>query len=69
MTVGKGKYDDALTQAREACGAYSALLIVLDGKQGPGFACQTRVTQLESLPAILRTVADQMEADFKRGVI
>ena len=63
MALGPGKYDEALTRARKDCGATSAILIVLDGSKGAGFACQTTPLELGALPAILRQVADQIEAE------
>jgi hypothetical protein len=67
MTLGAGKYDDLLTAAREGAKATSAVLIVLDGEKGPGFSCQAPLAQTLTLPAILRFVADQVEADLRAG--
>ena len=41
MTVGAGgKYDTQLTEAKRQCEATSAVLIIIDGKYGSGFAVQ-----------------------------
>lgn len=60
--LGPGKYDDVLTTARERTGG-SCILIVIDGKQGSGFACQTDLMALQRLPQMLRHIADQIEKD------
>jgi hypothetical protein len=67
MSVGPGKYDDALTLARQQCGSSAAVLIVIKGESGPGFACQADLESIAKLPWILRNTADQIEADLKKG--
>ena len=67
MTIGAGKYDEQLTIAREACGSTAAMLIVVNGNRGPGFACQSDLVSMARLPAMLRFMADQIEADLKKG--
>lgn len=62
MAQGPGKYDDALTVAREACGSTAALLIVLNGRHGPGFSMQAEGKWVIAAPALLRAVADEIEA-------
>ena len=66
--IGPGKYDNEATAAREATGAAGVLLIVIGGERGNGFSCQaTQFDIVLRLPALLRTVADQIEADQKEG--
>ena len=65
--IGAGKYDDALTAARTLCGASAAALIVLSGESGSGFACHADIESLLKLPAMLRFMADEIEADLKEG--
>lgn len=65
MAVGPGKYDDILTEARRKAGAHGAILLVLDGSQGGGFACQITPEQSLQLPALLRGIADPVERDVK----
>lgn len=67
MSIGPGKYDDAMTLARKQCGSSAAALIVLKGESGPGFSCQADLETTLRLPAILRKVADDIEADLKKG--
>lgn len=66
--IGPGKYDYALTQAREMCGAKAAILIVFAGKQGSGFSVQVPLEILPKLPAFLRAVADDIEKDVTHDV-
>jgi hypothetical protein len=65
MAVGPGKYDEALTLARQACGATCAVLIVFDGKRGAGFSCQATPAMTLSLPEILRLMANSIEEDLR----
>lgn len=60
---GPGKYDDVLTAAREACDATAALLIVIDGRHGSGFAIEAPQAVIEILPNYLRDMADKIEKD------
>lgn len=60
---GPGKYDHLLTAAREAAGATGAVLMILDGDMGSGFSIQAPVETYGHLPAVLRMIADQVEAD------
>lgn len=63
MALGKGKYDDELTEALRRAGATRGVLIVFDGKGGPGFACQTTPLELMRLPEVLESLAAQMRQD------
>lgn len=64
MAIGPGgKYDKELTEVKRKCGATSALLVVLDGRRGPGFACQATLEHLSTLPEVLEAIAKQMRAD------
>lgn len=68
MAIGEGgKYDAELTLAKRVAGATGAVLIVLDGKRGPGFACQVTLEQLAGLPEVLEEIARQIRVD--RGYI
>jgi len=66
MPFGPGKYGDALTVARQLCGASSAILIVFDGEGGPGFSVQAPPGVLIDIPRVLRSTAEKIEADFKK---
>ncbi len=60
--AGPGKYDDACTAARQATRASTAILMVLRGDQGDGFAVQTLVPDIiPRIPELLRGVASQIE--------
>jgi len=69
MPFGPGKYDDALTAACAMCEATSALLLILDGKRGAGMACHSTIEEMLMLPAMLRHVADDIEATLAKGQI
>lgn len=64
MPIGRGKYDDACTLARKATGAAGVLLIVVEGKFGPGFSVQATPDVIKRLPALLRSLADGIERDI-----
>lgn len=63
MPMGGGKYEKALAIAARRAHATSAVLIILDGKRGPGFSIQATLEQLAALPEILEEVAQQIRAD------
>lgn len=60
--IGAGKYDEACTQARLLTNAAGVILIVYDGEHGDGFSAQLESTITTCIPAVLRQVADQIEA-------
>jgi len=64
MAIGKGKYDDLLTEAREKAKASGAVLIILDGEHGMGFSVQAPALMLARLPAMLRYTADMLDDDI-----
>ncbi len=64
MPRGGGKYDAACTQAREATEAEGVVLIVLHGSHGSGFSVQGSARVTHALPRLLRSMADQIEADL-----
>ena len=61
--IGPGKYDNLATYVREASGGKTVLVAVLLGKLGSGFSVQSSslVAAYETLPALLRAVADEIE--------
>lgn len=63
--IGKGKYDDILTKAREEAKAKSAILVIEDGEKGSSFCVQATLQFNLALPSILRDMADKIEADMK----
>ena len=63
MAIGPGKYDHLATFVRQQTDALAVILIVLDGDKGAGFSVQARGDVALSLPALLRRVADDIEAD------
>ncbi len=61
--LGPGKYDDLCTLVREGAKARGALVLVFGGARGSGFSVQADLATTLALPAILRKVAAQIEAD------
>jgi hypothetical protein len=61
MAMGPGKYDATCTQVRKELQADGVLLIVLGGKEGPGFSAQLSALDTLRIPQLLRMVADQIE--------
>jgi hypothetical protein len=60
MPEGPGKYDDYCERALIGFRARAVVLFVLDGTRGSGFSVNA-TEPLESLPRILRTIADECE--------
>ena len=69
MTVGPGVYDDEATAARESTHAQAVALIVIRGDKGSSFSCQAQEDVILDLPAVLRSLADQIEADAFKTVV
>lgn len=64
--IGPGKYDDEATIVRERTKARGVIVIVLGGDKGNGFAVQSEGLDLTAeMPAFLRAMADQIEADLR----
>ena len=66
MAIGPGKYDAECELARGMTGAQLCLLIVVGGKKGAGVSATAEVSNLHLIsttPALLRSVADQIERD------
>jgi hypothetical protein len=62
MAWGPGKYDDICTEVRVRTAAECAIVIIIGGNRGHGFAVQTFDMKIaEKLPELLRNVADQIE--------
>jgi hypothetical protein len=65
MAIGPGKYDDLCTYVREKAQADGAIVIVLGGEDGGGFACQAS----PAMTAELERMADQIRADLVRDSV
>ncbi|HEY2250949.1 MAG TPA: hypothetical protein VGH74_07795 [Planctomycetaceae bacterium] len=63
---GPGKYDDLATYCREQAESTGVLLILTNGKLGPGFAVQADAATLAVLPELLETIAAQLRTDRER---
>jgi hypothetical protein len=64
MAVGPGKYDDLCTLVREKTEADGVVVLVFDGNKGNGFSVQGPVSLTATLARVLRSMADQIEADL-----
>lgn len=62
MATGPGKYDDFATVVRIGTSAKAVIVIVVEGDKGSGFSVQAQEGMVLNLPAVLRRVADTMEA-------
>ena len=66
MAKGPGKYDALATYCRKRSNAETVVVLVLGGDQGAGCAVQSIDPEISrSLPALLRKVADDIEADTR----
>jgi hypothetical protein len=64
MTIGPGRYDEICTIVREDTSADLAIVIIVGGKNGDGFSCQTIDPMImERIPEMLETVAEQIRKD------
>lgn len=64
MALGAGKYDEMTSVMREIARAKGIVVLVFDGNEGSGFSAQMAPELLVTLPAMLRQLADQIEADL-----
>lgn len=64
MTIGKGKYDDALTLALKSVDATNGILLVFDGKHGGGFSVQGTMEVQHNVPALLEHLARTIRTDL-----
>jgi len=61
MALGPGKYDELCTLVREETRAEAALVIIINGKKGSGFSCQSEhFDALLKLPELLEDIAKQI---------
>ena len=68
MPIGAGKYDDLCTHVLMEARADACILLIMAGKYGHGFEVQsTDPGILSAVPALLRQIADQIEADVRSG--
>jgi hypothetical protein len=68
MSLGPGKYDADCTAIRERTKAEGVILVVLsDDPARSGFSAQATLPMLVRIPHMLRSMADQIEADQKGG--
>jgi hypothetical protein len=63
--IGSGKYDEEATLVQERTNAAGVIVIVIGGDKGEGFACQATLLVTLALPMMLRSIANQIEADIQ----
>jgi hypothetical protein len=61
---GPGKYDDLATLVQTSTQARGVIVIVIGGNRGEGFSCQATLEVTLAIPAMLRSIADQIEGDI-----
>lgn len=64
MAIGPGKYDDLATMIRARAAAQGVIVMVIGGALGSGFSVQASAEVTANLPALLRTIADDIERDI-----
>ena len=63
MARGSGAYDDLAVHVRQSAKARAAIVIIVGGNKGNGCSVQKETGLALSLPALLRKLADDIEAD------
>lgn len=67
MKAGPGKYDALCTKVREESEAQTAIVIVMNGKDGSGFSVQSVLEDSLPLAALLEHIAKELRASTKGG--
>lgn len=67
MPIGPGKYDSLCTKVREESEAQTAIVIVMNGKDGSGFSVQSVLEDSLPLAALLEHIAKELRASTKGG--
>jgi len=62
MAIGPGQYDDVATTVRTETRAEGVIILVINGRRGSGFSAQLPRALTLAMPAILRDLADQIDA-------
>ena len=65
--IGPGKYDEEATMVMERVKADGVIVIVFGGTKGAGFSVQATLPVTIQLPAILRSIADEIASDLASG--
>lgn len=68
MAAGPGKYDDEVTALREKLQADGIILVVFGGIKGHSYCAQIDARILNTTPAWLREIADNIEKSEGRQV-
>lgn len=66
MPIGPGLYDDLCVRALLETNASATIVLILGGDKGTGFSINMRDARVAfELPALLRSMADGIEADLR----
>ena len=63
--IGPGVYDQLCTTIREATDADGCILLIFNGTAGNGASIQVTEDIMPLAPAVLRQIADDIEADIQ----
>lgn len=66
MPLGPGRYDFVATELVSSLECEGVLVVVCGGRLGSGSAVQATADALETLPMVLRTLADDIERDARK---
>lgn len=66
MAIGPGKYDQESSDIQAAYQAAGVIVMVMGGTKGEGFSVTGTLPFTFAIPKILRSIADQIEADVKK---
>lgn len=67
MFNGAGIYDEHATSVRKSTQARLIAIIVIDGKDGDGFAVQGGLSEILMMPERLRFMANQIDRTIKES--
>lgn len=67
MPVGPGKYDDLCTYVREKANAQGAIVVIINGDRGAGFAVQADLQTTLTLADMLEHMAKQIRESIAQG--
>jgi hypothetical protein len=64
---GPGGYDDVASVVWDATRAEGVIVVVFNGHKGTGFSVQAPLLLVNEIPAILRSMADQIEGNSHKN--
>ena len=67
MELGTGNYQDVVAHTRESQKANAAIVIVMNGQRGTGWAVQGEPDGIEHLPNFLEGIAADIRTSLKKA--